>query len=47
MTHDELQRLLAKAWSEGELHESTYLDHWGQFCPNGEKCNPYIDKDLK
>ena len=35
-----------KAWSEGERHESDYLMTWGQFCPNGHKCNPYREKEL-
>lgn len=41
----ELDELLAKAWAEGEAHESQYLMKWGQFCPNGQDCNPYINKE--
>lgn len=46
MNDKELKALLAKAWLEGEQHESNYLFTWGQFCPHGDDCNPYVEKDL-
>lgn len=36
-----LPEVAAKAWDEGEAHESQHLAVFGQFCPHGSRCNPY------
>jgi hypothetical protein len=38
-----LREIRAKAWDEGELHESRFLDTHGQFCPY-KNCNPYREE---